>query len=358
MRWPGTVKAGSKCASPVVLTDLVPTLIEAAGVDVAKTVGPLDGVSLNDALRGKPQTDRTLYWHFPNYTNQGGRPAGAIREGNWKLIEQFEDESLELYDLANDIGEKNDLAKSNPSLAQELRDKLSAWRARVGARMPTRNPEYDASLHDRLYVEQDPSKLMAKATAESTAPEWQAWDDTMRAAVKGREKHVTPATGDIRLHAKDATVHGDTLRYEPQSNKNVLGYWKDVDDWASWEFEVETPGTYVLEVQYGCGKGCGGGDVFIDVAGQAHDFTVQETGHFQQMILHEVGHVLLPKEKLRLDIRPQTKPGAAVMDVAMGGAAAGRFETINKSRRARKRLAFCAGMRAFKAPRLGLEPRT
>ncbi len=317
VRWPGVVKAGSKCESPVVLTDLVPTLIEAAGVDVAKTVGPLDGVSLSDTLRGKPQPERTLYWHFPNYTNQGGRPAGAMREGNWKLIEQFEDESLELYDLSRDIGEKDDLAQSNLALAHELRDKLSAWRTRVGARMPTQNPDYDASAHDHVYVEHDPSTLTAKATADATSPEWESWDEAMRAAVKGRAKHVTPATGDIRLHAKDATIHGDTLRYEPQSNKNVLGYWKNVDDWAEWDFEVAAAGTYVLEVQYGCGKGCAGGDVFVDVAGQAHDFTVQETGHFQQMILHEVGEVELPVGKLNLQIRPQSKPGPAVMDVRL-----------------------------------------
>ena len=100
VRWPGTVAAGSTCDTPVVLTDLMPTLLEAAGIDPAKTVGPLDGVSIVKLLRGESAAARTLYWHFPNYTNQGGRPAGAIRDGDWKLVEQFEDGSVELFNLA------------------------------------------------------------------------------------------------------------------------------------------------------------------------------------------------------------------------------------------------------------------
>jgi arylsulfatase A-like enzyme len=77
IRWPGKVKPGWVSDTPVVLTDLVPTLLEAAGIDVAKQVGPLDGVNLGSFLGGAELAPRTLYWHFPNYTNQGGRPAGC-----------------------------------------------------------------------------------------------------------------------------------------------------------------------------------------------------------------------------------------------------------------------------------------
>ena len=115
VRWPGVVAAGSECNTPVVLTDLAPTLLEAAGVDAAKAVGPLDGVDISKLLRGESLPARTLYWHFPNYTNQGGRPAGAIRDGDWKLVEHFEDGSVELFNLAQDSGETKNLAPAEPA---------------------------------------------------------------------------------------------------------------------------------------------------------------------------------------------------------------------------------------------------
>ena len=127
--------------------------------------------------------------------------------------------------------------------------------------MPTPNPEFDAALHRRLYVEQDPSRLVAATTAAATAPAWTEWRKAMNAAVKDRRPNVTTANGDIRLQAKGRRVHAQSMRYEPQSNKNVLGFWTNAADWADWEFEVETPGTYEVEVQQGCGKGSGGAEV-------------------------------------------------------------------------------------------------
>ncbi|MBI3464500.1 MAG: sulfatase-like hydrolase/transferase, partial [Planctomycetes bacterium] len=315
IRWPGVVHAGSTCETPVVLTDLVPTLLEAAGVDVAKTVGPLDGVSATMLLRGGSVPPRTLYWHFPHYTNQGSRPAGAVREGDWKLVEQYEDGSVELYNLAQDIRETKNLAAAEPVRVDDLRRKLHAWRARVGAWMPTPNPEFAPALHRRLYVDQDPSQLIAEQTAAATEPHWKAWREAMNAAVRGRRPAVTPAAGDIRLHAKDARVHGQTMRYEPQPHKNVLGFWTNENDWADWEFEVATPGAYEVEVQQGCGAGSGGAEVAVEVAGRTLKFTVQETGHFQHMIQRVIGNVELAAGKHTLAVKPQTKPGAAVMDL-------------------------------------------
>jgi arylsulfatase A-like enzyme len=315
LRWPGIVTPGSTCDTPIVLTDLMPTLLEAAGIDPAKTVGPLDGVSIMKLLRGESIPPRTLYWHFPNYTNQGGRPAGAIREGNWKLVEQFEDGSLELYDLANDVGESNNLVSTEPERATELHRKLQAWRPSVGARMPSPNPEFDAALHRRLYVDQDPSTLVAKSTAAATAAPWKEWRSAMNAATRGRRPLVTPAAGDIRLHAKDARIHAKTMRYEPEPHKNVLGYWTNADDWAEWDFDVAEAGEYEIEVQQGCGNGSGGAEVAIEVGGQTVTFIVQETVHFQHMIQRVIGKVQLPAGKHTLAVKPQSKPGAAVMDL-------------------------------------------
>ncbi|HUY31737.1 MAG TPA: sulfatase-like hydrolase/transferase [Pirellulales bacterium] len=315
VRWPNVVKAGSVCDTPVVLTDLVPTLLETAGVDPANTMGPLDGVSLTNVLRSEPMPARTLYWHFPNYTNQGSRPAGAIREGDWKLVEHFEDGGVELYDLARDVGETKDLAASEPARADELLRKLQAWRASVGARMPTPNPDFDPASHRRLYVEQDPSRLVAEATAAATGPRWKAWREAMNAAIRGRKASITPATGDIRLQAKDARLHARTMRYEPRPNKNVLGFWTNAADWAEWEFDVATAGVYEVEIQQGCGTGSGGAEVALEIGGQTLTFTVWETGHFQHMIQRTIGQVELLAGKHTLAVKPRTKPGVAVMDL-------------------------------------------
>jgi arylsulfatase A-like enzyme len=315
VRWPGGVAAGSTCDTPIVLTDLMPTLLEAAGIDPEKTVGPLDGVSIVKLLRGESLPARTLYWHFPNYTNQGGRPAGAIRDGDWKLLEQFEDEGLELYNLADDIGETINLAAAEPERTKELHRKLQAWRQSVGARMPTPNPEFDPTLHRQLYVDQDPSKLVAETTAAATAPQWKEWRAAMNAATRGQKPSVTPASGDVRLHAKDAQIHAKTMRYEPESHKNVLGYWTNATDWAEWEFEINQAGEYEIEVQQGCGKGSGGAEVAVEVGGRTLTFTVQETGHFQHMIQRIIGTVKLASGKHTLAVKPQSKPGVAVMDL-------------------------------------------
>ncbi|MFN0198351.1 MAG: sulfatase-like hydrolase/transferase [Planctomycetaceae bacterium] len=315
IRWPGIVAAHSTCETPILLTDLVPTLLEAAGIDPAKSVGPLDGVSIMKLLHSESMPDRTLYWHFPNYTNQGSRPAGAIRDGNWKLIEHFEDGSIELFDLNKDISETKNLVASEPQRAAELLAKLQIWRTTIGARMPRPNPDFDNALHHRLYVEQDSSKLLAESTAAATEPHWKSWREAMNAAIKGRKPIVTPATGDIRLHAKDARVHGENLRFEPESHKNVLGYWTKMTDWADWEFDVKTAGTYEIEIQQGCGAGSGGAEVAVEISEQSFSFIVQETGHFQHMILRTIGEVHLSAGRHTLAVKPQTKPGVAVMDI-------------------------------------------
>lgn len=315
VRWPGVAPAGQTSDAPLLLTDLMPTLLRAAGIDPAKTVGPLDGIDVTPLLLGKTVPERALYWHFPHYTNQGGRPAGAIRQGNWKLIEQYEDNSAELYDLANDPGESNDLAPQSTERVQSLLDELHTWRARVGAQMPTPNLQFQPELHRPLYVDQDPSRLMVQETAAATEPLWKAWRQAMNAAVKGRPSNVMSAEGHIRLHARDAQVHSKTMRYEPEPYKNVLGYWTRAEDWAAWEFDVSQPGKYEVELQQGCGAGSGGAEVAVEVAGQTLSFTVLETGHFQSLILRNIGQVQLSAGKQTLAVKPKTKPGPAVMDL-------------------------------------------
>ncbi len=315
VRWPGTVKPGSLCDTPVVLTDLMPTLLEAAGVDAGKTVGPLDGTSLLPLLRGGTMPARTLYWHFPHYTNQGSRPAAAVREGNWKLIENLEDNSAELYDLAKDPAEEKNVSVENATVVESLQKKLHAWQKSVGAQMPEPNPEFDAAKHRALYVDKDVSSLKAGATAAATEPAWKEWRAAMNAAVAGRKPVVTPDQGMILLPASAATVHGEKLRYESPSFKNTLGFWVKQEDWAEWNVDVPAAGKYTLEALQGCGKGSGGAEVEWSIGGKTFTMTVQETGHFQHFIRRPLGVVELPAGKTTLAVKPKTKPGAAVMDL-------------------------------------------
>ncbi len=149
VKWPNVVPAGARSSVPVISIDFLPTLCEAAGVDLADlpVTESLDGKSLVPTLKGEV-TDlahRTLYWHYPHFSSMGGRPSGAIRSGRWKLIEHFEANTIELFDLVNDIGETRDVLAIHPEQARKLRQQLSAWRKSLDAGMPQRpNPKYQA----------------------------------------------------------------------------------------------------------------------------------------------------------------------------------------------------------------------
>jgi arylsulfatase A len=148
VRWPGVVKPGSTSDVPVTSTDFFPTLLEIAGIEPVGEEG-MDGRSLVPLIKQKGTLDRrAIYWHYPHYSNQGGEPGGAVRAGDFKLIEFYEDNRLELYDLARDIGERDNLADKMPEKAAALRQMLDDWRKSVGARMPTPNPNFDASKTD------------------------------------------------------------------------------------------------------------------------------------------------------------------------------------------------------------------
>lgn len=130
------------------------------------------------------------------------------------------------------------------------------------------------------------------------------------------------AAGLVLLHSSNALVHGLNLRYEPQTNKNTLGFWTKVDDWASWDFEIAKPGVFAVDVLQGCGKNSGGAEVDVIVTpvgqsgGQTLSFTVQDTGHFQNFIPRGIGVVKLDAPgKYELSVKPRKKPGLAVMDL-------------------------------------------
>jgi arylsulfatase A-like enzyme len=142
MRVPGVTKAGSVCNVPVTSTDLYPTLLELLGADMPND-DPRDGVSLAKLVGGGSPPDReAIFWHYPHYHGSTWTPGAALRAGDWKLIEFYHEEKVELYNLHEDRGERNDLSKAMPEKTQELLDLLHNWQRDIDAKMPVPNPDY------------------------------------------------------------------------------------------------------------------------------------------------------------------------------------------------------------------------
>jgi arylsulfatase A-like enzyme len=199
VKWPGIVKAGSVSDQIVSSIDFYPTITSACGVE--KKAG-IDGLDLKTVLDGTAPIQRdAIYWHFPHYNgNAGAKPGAAIRAGDWKLIEFYETGRRELFNVAKDMRESNNLIEQNADVAKDLHAKLSAWRESVGAKLPTPNPDYAPNLQQ--------------------------------------------ANGVVSMHASTADVNGIMLRYEPLPNKDTLGFWVRQEDWARFEFTLTKPGKY------------------------------------------------------------------------------------------------------------------
>ena len=136
---PRAVAAGSTCDVPVTSTDFYPTWLEAAGLP-PMPAQHCDGESLVPLLtRRAPLARDALFWHYPHYGNQGGTPGSSVRQGNYKLIEFFEDGRLELYNLSDDPGEKRNLALADATRARAMHAILLDWQKKVAAKIPQTN---------------------------------------------------------------------------------------------------------------------------------------------------------------------------------------------------------------------------
>lgn len=130
VRYPGITKPGSTSDQTICSIDLFPTVANALGVSISHEV---DGVDITPALKGETIRNRPLYWHYPHYGNQGGFPGGAIRDGDFKLLERYEDGRVHLYNLADDPGEKRDLSAEMPERVRTMRKSLHTWYEAVNA---------------------------------------------------------------------------------------------------------------------------------------------------------------------------------------------------------------------------------
>lgn len=150
IRQPGVVQAGVERSEPVISVDFYSTILDLVGLDTV-TYGNngVDGVSLVPLLtekEGWAVKDRALFWHFPHYSNHGQQsPGGAVRYGDFKLLDYFENNTVQLFNLADDPGEKNDISQSNPEKVKELRKMLQEWRENVNADGMKPNPEFTAA---------------------------------------------------------------------------------------------------------------------------------------------------------------------------------------------------------------------
>lgn len=148
IKWPGHGDKGSVCDIPVITTDFFSTIMEMSGLPVNHKHN--DGISLVKLIEGRKDkniSNRAIYWHFPHYSNHGMQsPGGAIRFGDFKLIEYFENNTIQLFNIKTDPGEKHDLSMSSPEKAAKLRNMLHKWRVETNSQLMKPNENYDPSL--------------------------------------------------------------------------------------------------------------------------------------------------------------------------------------------------------------------
>ncbi|MBM3968244.1 MAG: DUF4976 domain-containing protein [Planctomycetes bacterium] len=279
VKWPGSIKTNSTSDVPVCGIDLLPTIRDICVLEQTESL-KIDGVSLLPLLKQSGTIERdSLFWHYPHYANQGGKPGAVVRSGEWKLVEFYEEGRRELFHVAKDASESRNLAEQEPARVREMSEKLAAWRKEVGALMPEPNPDY--------------------------IPNPQA------------------NNGEIIIPARTADVRGTMLRYEPMPHKNTIGFWVRVEDWARFEFTVTKPGRFELEGLIGCGNGSGGSEVRFEVAPSGQDsepqtlsYVVKETGGFQNFVPTMLGDVTIDKPgRYELRVKAIKKPNVAVMDL-------------------------------------------
>lgn len=141
--WPGIIKAGTTCDIPVTSPDFYPTVLEAAGLPLIPEQH-MDGKSLMPLLAENGEFNRdAIFWHYPHYGNQGGTPGSSIRMGDYKLIEFYENNTLELYNIKKDISEKNNLINELPEIAGQMHKRLVNWRESLKGKIPKSNPEWN-----------------------------------------------------------------------------------------------------------------------------------------------------------------------------------------------------------------------
>ena len=159
IKWPGVTREGSVCHFPVVNTDYYPTLLQMAGLPLMPEQHK-DGVSMLPLLKGGNTIDQpVIYWHYPHYHGAGCTPSSSVRMGDWKLIQFYEDNHVELYNLRTDLEERREVSRAFPDKAALLLDMLDQWKHAVHAKIPWINPYYNPYLIDQYIKQYGKNKL-------------------------------------------------------------------------------------------------------------------------------------------------------------------------------------------------------
>ncbi|MCP4313141.1 MAG: sulfatase [Bacteroidetes bacterium] len=156
VKWPGKGKQGSECSVPITSVDMFPTILNMVGA--AEKIGKdKEGVDISPLIQGGHMEKGPIFWHFPHYSNHGMQsPGGAIRDGDYKFLEYYENGTVQLFNLKNDIGEQIDLSKTEPEKTQELKERLHAWLDSVNAQMMNANPDYDSTIKADEFYKYEP----------------------------------------------------------------------------------------------------------------------------------------------------------------------------------------------------------
>lgn len=190
VRWPKRVPANTVVDAPVINTDWIPTLLELAGQPAPSG---LDGVSIAPLLLGRGAAPaRRFFWHFPHYNNQGGRPSGAVRDGDWMLVEFYDGGATELYNLAVDISEQNSIAGEHPQRAAALSAALAEWRQSIRAQTNRPNPEFDPARYRELYEDWDASRFDPLRATDAQWETVQQWRKGMNSAPPLKDAAAKP----------------------------------------------------------------------------------------------------------------------------------------------------------------------
>lgn len=187
IRWPGHIPENTIIDTPVNNIDWIPTLLELAGKPSPKNI---DGISFAKGLLGEKMPQRKLFWHFPHYTNQGGRPSGAMRDDQWLLIELYDNNTTELYNIEKDIHQTCNIAENHPEIVRKMKHELDLWRKENNVQYNTPNINCNEKLFEELYIHFDPSKFDPIKADNEHWTKVQIWRQQMDNAVN--KDNTTP----------------------------------------------------------------------------------------------------------------------------------------------------------------------
>jgi hypothetical protein len=175
--------------------------------------------------------------------------------------------------------------------------------------------KYTTGVAGKVYIPTaGPLSIEVKCTKQTGPAVMNLKAITLRPTCEGKMPEQAE-DGTITCHARDVTIQGVKVQYEPKPEKNTVGYWVNEKDWVYWDFKANKPGKYQVEILQGCGEGHGGSEVVLTIAGQKLPFTVKDTGHFQNFKPRMIGTVEIKPGQQRMTVVPVKKAKAAIMDL-------------------------------------------